>query len=71
MILVSTHLRTNDSNTFAAVGVSDMGRISLSMDCGGRFLVKGTAIADFHIPGNTPSGRELLYIAAGGFHVRH
>ncbi len=54
------------SKTLATMGVSEIGRRSVSIDVGGPFFVSGTTSADFHILGTIPSLRELLKILASG-----
>ena len=44
----STHSMTIDSNTFAAIGVSDIGRMSLCIEAGGLLFGNGMTLAIFH-----------------------
>ena len=59
---------TSDSNTLLRVGVSEIGRRSLSISLGG--LVVGTAgmFACFHMAGTTPSAIDELKMAQRGSH---
>ena len=62
----STHLTTIDSNTFAAIGVSEIGLKSFYIETGRCTLGTGTTYADFHCGGKIPSRNELLKIAVSG-----
>ncbi len=50
------------SNTFAMIGVKEIGRKSAAIDLGGWVFGNGKILADFHISGITPSLRELLTV---------
>ena len=52
------------SNTFAMIGVREIGRKSEAIDVGGWALSK--ILADFHISCKTPFLGELLKIVANG-----
>ena len=54
-------------HTFASIGVSAIGLMSISLDSGGRFLGNGyITVGVFQNFGGTPSRRELLNIDVTG-----
>ena len=66
-IVSSTHFIIIDSNTLAAIGVSEIGLMYFSIDTKGRVVYgNGTTLAIFHFIGSTASLSELLKIAVNG-----
>ena len=63
VITSSTQLSTIASKTFANIGVSDMGRMSLSSEPGGCLFGIGTTVAVLQRSGSLPSLSDLLKIA--------
>ena len=55
-----------DSKIFETIGVSEIGRISFSIDRGGFFFGSGITCAVFHKAGITPSRSEVLKSAVKG-----
>ena len=60
---------TMDSKIFETIGVSEIGRISFSIDRGGCFFGSGITCAVFHKAGITPSLSEVLKSAVKGQQV--
>ena len=55
-----------DSKIFETIGVSEIGRISFSIDRGGCFFGSGITCAVFHKTGIIPSRSEVLKSAVKG-----
>ena len=62
----STYFIIIDSKTFAAIGVIDIGLMSVFTDISGLVFGSGIILADFHTLGRTPSRKEQLKILASG-----
>ena len=62
----STYFIIIDSKTFAAIGVIDIGIMSVFTDISGLVFGSGIILADFHTLGRTPSRKEQLKILASG-----
>ena len=62
----STYFIIIDSKTFAAIGVRDIGLMSVLTDISGLVVGKGIMLADFHAVGSTPSRNEQLNILVSG-----
>ena len=65
-LLSSTYFIIIDSKTFAAIGVIDVGLMSVFTDISGLVYGSGIILADFHTVGRTPSCNEQLKILASG-----
>ena len=62
----STYLIIIDSKTFAAIGVIDIGVMSVFTYISGLVFGSGIILADFHTLGRTPPRNEQLKILASG-----
>ena len=65
-ILSSIHAPMNDSNSLLSVGVSKIGRKSVSISWGGWDFGTGITLASFHRAGTVPSRIDALKIAHTG-----